>query len=172
MEADITGKGGGGLSLVYLGIVSYRLREPVVSLIGGVVFQHIQDEAFVDGLFHRIKVKRLRLSVYRPGSKDFKRLVFGVAVKPREEEKGFCFFPPFSHLLINLCPGHQAHDRVSAFGSLNFLDPQHAFHFGSAFRLPLGAVSLINNDCIFLLQRGSYLLSDKGELLKSRNDYW
>ena len=50
------------LLVVFLAVVGELERE----LVGRVVLQHVEDEAFLDGLAHRIHVERLRQAV-RPG---------------------------------------------------------------------------------------------------------
>ena len=45
------------LAGVELGVVLHRLGEPVVAGHRGAVFQHIQDEALLDGLLHRVAVE-------------------------------------------------------------------------------------------------------------------
>ena len=43
---------------VELGVILDRLREPVIALHRGVARQHVEDEAFLDGLLHGVAVER------------------------------------------------------------------------------------------------------------------
>ncbi len=84
MQAHEARQRPGGLLLVHLGIVLNGLDQPVVGLVGRVVLQHVQDEAFLDGLPHAVEVERLRLAalVLRPNISSV--LYLGVAVKAKK----------------------------------------------------------------------------------------
>ena len=65
---------------VKIRVVLHRLGQVVVTLHRGVVFEHIKDEAFIDGLLHGVAVKRAVFDhlTLRPGfAKDFQGFVLG-----------------------------------------------------------------------------------------------
>ena len=65
------------LALVVARIVLDRLPQPPVGRIRGVVAQHIQNEALLDGLPHAVAMKRCKGAVRARGSEQFQRLGLG-----------------------------------------------------------------------------------------------
>ena len=59
----------GRLLLVDLRVVLDRLDQPVVRLVGRVVLEHVEDEALLDGLPHRVEVERDRACPPRLGAR-------------------------------------------------------------------------------------------------------
>ncbi|RYE18311.1 MAG: HAMP domain-containing histidine kinase, partial [Sphingobacteriaceae bacterium] len=55
--------GAGSLLLVQLGVIGNGFADAVVGIVCGIVAQHVQDEAFLDGLAHTVEVKRLVLTL-------------------------------------------------------------------------------------------------------------
>ena len=53
------------------------LEQPPVGAVGGVVRQHVQDEALLDGLAHGVEVERLVGAVGLAGAEELQRLVLG-----------------------------------------------------------------------------------------------
>ena len=76
VQAHEAGERLGCLALAHLRVVRDGLDEPVVGLVGRVVLEHVEDEAFLDGLPHAVEVERPRLAVRARGAEDFERLVF------------------------------------------------------------------------------------------------
>ncbi len=72
---------------VELGIALHSLHKPVVAADGRIGLQHIEDEALLDGLLHRVAVERavFRSPVLREGfAEELQGLVFlGVAVNAK-----------------------------------------------------------------------------------------
>ena len=66
-------------------VVLHRLHQPEIGVVGGVVLQHVEDEALLDGLPHAVEVKCLRhcrSRRCRPNSSSV--LPLGVAVKAKK----------------------------------------------------------------------------------------
>ena len=63
VQAHVAGERLGGLLLLDLGVVRDRLDEAVVGLVGGVVGEHVEDEALLDRLTRAVEVKGHRFAV-------------------------------------------------------------------------------------------------------------
>lgn len=50
-------KGLGRLLFVYLWIIFDRLYQPEISLIRGVILEHVQDKSLFDGLPHTVEME-------------------------------------------------------------------------------------------------------------------
>ena len=48
--------------IIVFGIIFYALGEFVITTIGGVVGEHIEDETLFDGLLHTIEMERMELA--------------------------------------------------------------------------------------------------------------
>ena len=85
MQAHELGQRPRRLLLRQVRIVFDRLHQPVVGGVGRVVLQHVEDEAFLDGLPHAVEVKRLRQCRLRPGRPNSSSVLpLGVAVKAKK----------------------------------------------------------------------------------------
>ena len=51
-----------------LGSSCARLDQPEIGFVGRVVLQHVEDEAFLDRLAHRVEVERLAVRARRPSA--------------------------------------------------------------------------------------------------------
>ena len=59
VEPHEAGESLGRLFLLHFGIFGRGAGEAVIGTVGGVVTQHVEDEAFFDGLPHSVLVERL-----------------------------------------------------------------------------------------------------------------
>jgi len=53
------------------------LKQPPVGRISGVIRQHVEDEALLDGLAHTVQVEGLELAIRALPAEKLKRLRFG-----------------------------------------------------------------------------------------------
>lgn len=58
VEGERAGQGAGGVLALDVRIVVADLDEVIIRLVGDGVFEHIEDELFLDGLSHCVTVKR------------------------------------------------------------------------------------------------------------------
>ena len=65
------------LSLIYIGVFLYFLRELEKGFIGRVILQYIPDKTFLYSLTHGIQVERFRLSIHALLPEHLKRLGLG-----------------------------------------------------------------------------------------------
>ena len=90
---DLDGpRGGGVLGLVGLPVVG----EPERRLVRGVVAQHVEDEALLDGLLHRVQVERMRRAVDALVPEQFQGL--GLRGGGEREERQVLRLRPGGHL--------------------------------------------------------------------------
>ncbi len=75
VKAHEAGQGPGSLSLFHFGIVLNGFDQPVVSLVGDVISEHVKDETLLDGLAHTVKMEGLWFAVRALRSKDLQRLI-------------------------------------------------------------------------------------------------
>ena len=69
-------------------IVRNSFPDAVKGLVGGVVLQHVKNEALFDGLTHRIHVERDRGGIRNRGAKDLERLLLRGRSKREKRQVG------------------------------------------------------------------------------------
>lgn len=80
-------RGCGGISLIDFRVIGRGVRQLEVSRVGDVVGEHVEDEALLDGLAHRVEVERSVQPVEGPlVPNDSRVLAFGVAVKAKNDK--------------------------------------------------------------------------------------
>ena len=95
VKADEPGQRPACLLLVHLRVVVDRLDQPVVGLVGRVVFKHVEDEMLLDGLPHAVEVKGDGLPSRTGSAEDFEGLVLGRGGEGEEADIGL--LPPLRH---------------------------------------------------------------------------
>ena len=70
-------------------------NQPVVRLVGRVVLEHIEDEAFLDGLPHAVEMERLGFAVRSRPAENLQRLVLRRGREGEEADIGL--LPSLGH---------------------------------------------------------------------------
>jgi len=169
VQAHVAGERLGGLLFLDLGVVLGRLDEAVVGPVGGVVGEHVEDEALLDSLAHAVEVEGHGLTVGAGAAEDLERLVLG---RRRETEEG--------EVLLLAAGGHGLDDlffvvmkaisRGLLGGLLGDVDAgEHVLRLLGALAA-LRAVRLVDDHRVAALRQLADLLGDEGELLQRRDD--
>ena len=125
-----------GPPAIELGIVFYFLEDFVIAVVGGVIFQHVHDKAFFDGLLHGVNVERVIFAGQRMlHAKGLQGSVFGRGGEGKVAGVG-------QHLLTV----HQGIDGIFIiFDFGDGIPPQSQIHFGSDVAA-LAAVGFVDDD--------------------------
>ena len=141
------------------------LADAVVALIGGVTFEHVEDEALLDGLTHRIDVERavphLAVGLGEGHAEGLQRLVLGRGGEGVEVGVGSHFAPL----------GKLAHRLVDAFLLVVVIVLAAEYLVGVAGHASaLAAVGLVDDHGEVFLRQVAHLVHDKRKLVNSGED--
>ncbi|OQC00633.1 MAG: hypothetical protein BWX80_03412 [Candidatus Hydrogenedentes bacterium ADurb.Bin101] len=156
-------------TLVYLRVVFDGFDQPVVTLVGRIIPEHVQDKPLINGLAHAVQVERLRLAVCAGLAEHLQRLVFRRCGKGEETDIGL--LAPFQHRLDNffLVIGKVIFSTKLCRFLTHIRLREHALHLRSRFTT-LRTVRLVNDNRILLLLKSPHLIRCEGELLQGSND--
>ena len=160
------------------GVLARPLDEPVVAVVVDVVVEHVEDEALLDGLPHRVEVERAGLAVRAPGAEDVQG--GGLRGRREREERDVRERPLGGQLprdpvlgveLGNLraLPLGEPVEDVPPLGGVERLDVGERLPHLPVRVARLGGVGLVDDDGE-RPPRGEGLVADVGELLDSRGD--
>ena len=139
MQLHEAGQGAGGLLALHIRVVIARLDELVVAIVGNIVLQHIEDEAFLNGLTHGVAVAGLAIA-----PKDLERPVLR---RGGEGEKAQVRLPPAlrhaEEQRLHVLPGHALLGRLLSCPFPQFFAAQHFLHGGGRLSA-LGTVRLVD----------------------------
>ena len=124
-----------GFRVVVFRVVLYAFGQLVITSVGGVISQHIENKAFFYGLLHTVKVERMEFAILTFRSKPFECFFFGRGCKCKIGAVG-AHFAVFHQLL-------QQFVCVDSFTIFVFLNGLVGTVGGYA---RLRAVCFINND--------------------------
>ena len=158
-----------GLSALKFGVVSHLFADQVIAAVGGVTTKHVEDEALLDGLLHRVDVEgamaRLAIGAGKGFAEGLERLVLGRGRKG--VEVGIGGHAPAGHVALD-----EAVYFVLAVGSVGGVGraAEHPVGIG-AHLTALAGMGLIDDDSEALVaQLAAHVGEDEGEFMDGGDD--